>query len=77
MQEGPHGHEHRRRFHDYAGKDIEAWREARLAALVELLRDISGSAKAGGIVARMSEAKFGTVSPADGAGLRCAPSGLR
>ena len=38
MQEGRIGMRSGAGFLDYAGKDIEAWREQRLAALVELLR---------------------------------------
>jgi 3-hydroxybutyryl-CoA dehydrogenase len=38
MQEGRIGMRTGAGFLDYAGKDIDAWREARLAALVELLR---------------------------------------
>ena len=38
MQEGRIGMRTGAGFLDYAGKDIEAWREQRLAALVELLR---------------------------------------
>src|SRR4051812_31357268 len=38
MQEGRIGMRSGAGFLDYAGKDIDAWREARLAALVELLR---------------------------------------
>jgi 3-hydroxybutyryl-CoA dehydrogenase len=38
MQEGRIGMRTGAGFLDYAGKDIDAWREQRLAALVELLR---------------------------------------
>jgi len=34
-------------FLDYAGKDIDTWREQRLAALVELLRHFGAGAEAG------------------------------